>query len=177
MGRARVDQGGLVVKPAGVSRFRRFCGGAAARRLFMLGLSSADRLGGDQGAAAAGREPGGYRCRDAGLSLGRAPVDGDGPNCERVFRRGDACDRRLGGGTMVIRTTRRDFLTGAATAVALSPKLSLGQTRLRIVVIGGGFGGATCARALRRAGPQFAVKLVEPNPTFTPCPLSHPAIP
>ena len=65
----------------------------------MLGLSSADRLGGDQGAAAARAEPGGYRCRDAGLPLGRAPVDGDGPNCERVFRRRDPGDRRLGGGT------------------------------------------------------------------------------
>jgi len=77
---------------------------------------------------------------------------------------------------MVIRTTRRHFLTGAATAVALSPKLSLGQARLRIVVIGGGFGGATCARALRRADPQFEVKLVEPNPTFTACPFSNAVI-
>ncbi|HEX9534067.1 MAG TPA: FCSD flavin-binding domain-containing protein [Stellaceae bacterium] len=77
---------------------------------------------------------------------------------------------------MVIRTTRRDFLTGAATAVALSPRLSLGQARLRIVVIGGGFGGTTCARALRRADPQFEVKLVEPNPTFTACPFSNAVI-
>src|SRR5260370_1930966 len=173
MGAGRVDQGCLVANAAGVSRFRRFCGGAAARRLFMLGLSSADRLGGNQGAAAAGAELGGERCRDAGRSLGRAPVDGDGPNCERVFRRGNPCDRRLGGGTMVIRTTRRDFLTGAATAVALSPRLSLGQARLRIVVIGGGFGRATCARALRRADPHFEVKLVGPNPTFPACPLSN----
>ena len=154
----------------------RCCGRAAAGRDFMLGLSSADRLGGDQGAAAAGAEPGGYRCRDAGLSLGRAPVDSDGPNSERVFRRGDPGDRRLGGGTTVIRTSRRAFLTGAATAVALSPKLSLGQARPRIVVIGGGFGGATCARALRRADPQFEVTLVEPNPTFTACPFSNAVI-
>src|SRR5260370_41988914 len=148
MGRARVDEGRLGGKAAGVSRFRRFWGGAAARRLFMLGLSSADRLGGNQGAAAAGPEPGGYRCRDAGLSLGRAPVDGDGPNCERVFRRGNPSDRRLGGGTVVIRTTRRHFLTGAATAAALSPKLPLGQARLRIAVIGAGFGAAARAAAL-----------------------------
>ena len=77
---------------------------------------------------------------------------------------------------MAIRTTRRDFLTGAATAAALSPKLSLGQARLRIVVIGGGFCGAACARALRRADPQFEITLVEPNPTFTACPFTNAVI-
>ena len=76
----------------------------------------------------------------------------------------------------MIRTTRRAFLTGAATAVAFSPKLSLGQARPRIVIIGGGFGGATCARALRRADPQFEVTLVEANPTFTACPFSNAVI-
>ncbi len=76
----------------------------------------------------------------------------------------------------MIRTTRRAFLTGTASAVALSPKLSLSQARPRIVVIGGGFGGATCARALRRADPQFEVTLVEPNPTFTACPFSNAVI-
>jgi NADPH-dependent 2,4-dienoyl-CoA reductase/sulfur reductase-like enzyme len=76
----------------------------------------------------------------------------------------------------VISTTRRTLLTGAAAALALSPKLSLGQARPRIVIIGGGFGGATCARALRRADPQFQVTLVEPNPTFTACPFSNTVI-
>ena len=76
----------------------------------------------------------------------------------------------------MIRTTRRAFLIGAATAVAFSPKLSLSQARPRIVIIGGGFGGATCARALRRADPQFEVTLVEPNPTFTACPFSNAVI-
>ncbi len=76
----------------------------------------------------------------------------------------------------MIRTTRRAFLKGAAAAAALSPKLSLGQARPRIVIIGGGFGGATCARALRRADPQFEVTLVEPNPTFTACPFSNAVI-
>ncbi len=76
----------------------------------------------------------------------------------------------------MIRTTRRAFLTGAATAVALSPKLSRGQARLCIIIIGGGFGGATCARTLRRADPQFEVTLVEPNPTFAACPFSNAVI-
>jgi NADPH-dependent 2,4-dienoyl-CoA reductase/sulfur reductase-like enzyme len=76
----------------------------------------------------------------------------------------------------VISTTRRALLTGAAAALALSPKLSPGQASPHVIVIGGGFGGAACARALRRADPQFQVTLVEPNPTFTACPFSNSVI-
>src|SRR5206468_10256441 len=43
----------------------------------------------------------------------------------------------------------------------------------RVVVVGGGFAGASCARALRQADPRIAVTLVEPSPTFTACPLSN----
>jgi NADPH-dependent 2,4-dienoyl-CoA reductase/sulfur reductase-like enzyme len=42
------------------------------------------------------------------------------------------------------------------------------------VVIGGGFGGATCARELKRRG--TAVTLVEPNATYTACPYSNAVI-
>jgi NADPH-dependent 2,4-dienoyl-CoA reductase/sulfur reductase-like enzyme len=40
-------------------------------------------------------------------------------------------------------------------------------------VIGGGFGGASCARELRRIDPKLQVTLVEPNKTFTACPFSN----
>ncbi len=40
-------------------------------------------------------------------------------------------------------------------------------------MVGGGFAGATCARALKRARAALAVTLVEPNPTFTACPFSN----
>ena len=46
----------------------------------------------------------------------------------------------------------------------------------RVVVVGGGFGGAACARALKRANPRMAVTLVETNRTFTACPMSNAAI-
>jgi NADPH-dependent 2,4-dienoyl-CoA reductase/sulfur reductase-like enzyme len=72
--------------------------------------------------------------------------------------------------------TRRSFLSGGAAAVALLPRPSLAQARPRIVILGGGFGGATCARTLRRTDPQFEVILVEPNPTFTACPFSNAVI-
>ncbi|HEY7663368.1 MAG TPA: FCSD flavin-binding domain-containing protein [Xanthobacteraceae bacterium] len=43
----------------------------------------------------------------------------------------------------------------------------------RVVVIGGGFGGATCARFIKRVDPRIAVTLVEADPIFTACPLSN----
>jgi NADPH-dependent 2,4-dienoyl-CoA reductase/sulfur reductase-like enzyme len=47
------------------------------------------------------------------------------------------------------------------------------QAKPRVLVIGGGFAGAACARALHRADPQCDVTLVESNPTFTACPFSN----
>ncbi len=43
-------------------------------------------------------------------------------------------------------------------------------------MIGGGFGGASCARALKRLDQKLAVTLVEPNRTFTACPFSNEVI-
>lgn len=74
----------------------------------------------------------------------------------------------------MISTTRRAFLSGAAAA--LLPRPSLAQSKPRVVVVGGGFAGATCARALRRADPRLEVTLVEPNPIFTACPFSNAVI-
>ena len=45
-----------------------------------------------------------------------------------------------------------------------------------LMVLGGGFAGATCARMLRRADPLFDVALVEANPIFTACPFSNAVI-
>ena len=44
------------------------------------------------------------------------------------------------------------------------------------MVIGGGFGGASCARALRKADPHIAVTLVEANATYTALPHSNAVI-
>jgi NADPH-dependent 2,4-dienoyl-CoA reductase/sulfur reductase-like enzyme len=46
----------------------------------------------------------------------------------------------------------------------------------RVVVVGGGFAGATCARTLKRLDPRIAVTLVEASQTFTACPLSNEVI-
>jgi sulfide dehydrogenase [flavocytochrome c] flavoprotein subunit len=77
------------------------------------------------------------------------------------------------------RTTRRDFLKRAAFAACaplpLRPALAQGSAG-RVVVIGGGFAGATCARTLKRLDPRLAVTLVEQNATFTACPFSNAVI-
>jgi NADPH-dependent 2,4-dienoyl-CoA reductase/sulfur reductase-like enzyme len=68
---------------------------------------------------------------------------------------------------------RRTLLKSAtaAGAAALLPAPSTAQAAARVVVIGGGFAGATCARELKRSG--IAVTLVEPNTTYIACPLSN----
>ena len=43
----------------------------------------------------------------------------------------------------------------------------------RVVVIGGGFGGATAAKYIRKWSPDIDVALVEPNHQFVSCPLSN----
>jgi sulfide dehydrogenase [flavocytochrome c] flavoprotein chain len=77
-----------------------------------------------------------------------------------------------------MKATRRDFLKlGLAASTALVPVPALAQgAGPRAVVVGGGFAGATCARALRHADSRIAVTLVEANPTFTACPFSNAVI-
>ncbi len=48
---------------------------------------------------------------------------------------------------------------------------ALAQGSARVVVVGGGFAGATAARELARAG--LSVALVEPEATYTACPMSN----
>ncbi len=74
--------------------------------------------------------------------------------------------------------TRRNVVRGitATTASFAFPCPSSAQAAARIVVIGGGFGGAACARALRRIDAKFQVTLVEPNKIFTACPFSNEVI-
>lgn len=67
---------------------------------------------------------------------------------------------------------RRTVLAGLAATLS-RPALAQG-TRGRVVVIGGGFGGATAARVLHRAG--LAVTLVEPAEIYWACPFSNEVI-
>lgn len=66
--------------------------------------------------------------------------------------------------------TRRSALGGFAAVTLFAPAV-LAQAKPRIIVIGGGYGGATCARDLHRFG--MAVTLIEENAVYTSCPFSN----
>jgi sulfide dehydrogenase [flavocytochrome c] flavoprotein chain len=59
----------------------------------------------------------------------------------------------------------------AASLATAKARPALTQGRARMVVVGGGFGGATAARELARAG--FDVTLLDPDPTYWACPMSN----
>ena len=72
--------------------------------------------------------------------------------------------------------SRRRLLGGGLGAVALAGCASVapqGPPIGRVVVVGGGFGGATAARYLKLWGGNIDVTLVERNPAFISCPISN----
>jgi NADPH-dependent 2,4-dienoyl-CoA reductase/sulfur reductase-like enzyme len=74
---------------------------------------------------------------------------------------------------------RRDFLkavmaAGAATAAGGCATAPSGPAAGSVVVVGGGYGGATAAKYIRMwSGGRVEVTLVEPNEAFVSCPLSN----
>jgi len=69
---------------------------------------------------------------------------------------------------------RRDFLKLGAAASALSAAGCAGTGgKARVVVVGGGFGGATAAKYLRLWDPSIEVVMVERESAFTSCPISN----
>lgn len=74
--------------------------------------------------------------------------------------------------------TRRHFIKVAGAASAASILVGGGcarrtDARPRVVVVGGGFGGATCAKYLRRYDDNLDVTLVEPAKQYVTCPGSN----
>ncbi len=71
---------------------------------------------------------------------------------------------------------RRSFLkySGASLAATLAPQLAFAMAgKPHVVVVGAGFGGATCAKYLRMWDPNIQVTLIEPNAQFYSCPMSN----
>ena len=79
------------------------------------------------------------------------------------------------------RVTRREFLATSGTGLGLlaagcAPALKgdfAPKTGRRVVVIGGGWGGATAAKYVRLADPSVEVVLLEPGRRFVSCPFSN----
>lgn len=63
-------------------------------------------------------------------------------------------------------------LAGSALLMSGAP-LMAAAPKARVVVIGGGFGGATVARYLKKLDPSISVTLVEPKTVFHTCPMSN----
>mgnify|MGYP001146781717 CR=1 FL=1 len=64
-------------------------------------------------------------------------------------------------------------LTGCDTAPVKSSATTPAKAAPRVVVVGGGFGGATCAKYLRLYEPDLNVTLVEQNASYVTCPGSN----
>ena len=75
---------------------------------------------------------------------------------------------------------RRDFLklAGAAAGVAVSgfPAIVRAGEKARVIVIGGGYGGAICAKYLKMADPGIKVTLIEKESHYVSCPMSNEVI-
>jgi sulfide dehydrogenase [flavocytochrome c] flavoprotein subunit len=71
------------------------------------------------------------------------------------------------------RFSRREFLASTAATASLIAAPAIAQAAPRALVVGGGFAGASAARALKKADPRIAVTLVETSRTFTACPFSN----
>ncbi|MGE3538937.1 MAG: FCSD flavin-binding domain-containing protein [Candidatus Tectimicrobiota bacterium] len=71
--------------------------------------------------------------------------------------------------------TRRHILglLGGCLLSVGTARRTWGQAAARLVVVGGGFAGATCAKYLRLADSTLQVTLLAPQPTFISCPFSN----
>ena len=79
--------------------------------------------------------------------------------------------------------TRRKFIQTVAGLSALSALpwpigalAKAGRPKAKVVIIGGGYGGATCAKYIKRMAPGIDVTLVELNKKYVTCPFSNTVI-
>ena len=70
---------------------------------------------------------------------------------------------------------RRDFLgfAAAGSLAGLAGCAANAPSKARVVVVGGGFGGATAAKYIRMWDPSIDVVLIERDPSFISCPISN----
>jgi sulfide dehydrogenase [flavocytochrome c] flavoprotein chain len=68
---------------------------------------------------------------------------------------------------------RREFLKLAGAVSLTGCATSATPSKARVVVIGGGYGGATAAKYIRKWDPSIDVVLVEREATFVSCPISN----
>ena len=67
----------------------------------------------------------------------------------------------------------RRALIGGLALLPGAPALLRAASNARVTIVGGGFGGASLARALKAKAPDVAVTLIERDEVFHTCPLSN----
>lgn len=81
-----------------------------------------------------------------------------------------------------LNVNRRQFLAGsvALAATNLIPDVSLAKEEAakstksaKVVIVGGGYGGVSTARQLRKLLPDISITLIDKNPFFVSCPMSN----
>jgi NADPH-dependent 2,4-dienoyl-CoA reductase/sulfur reductase-like enzyme len=70
---------------------------------------------------------------------------------------------------------RRQFNAGSAALLLTlaTPALARAQGAPKVVIVGGGFGGASIARYLARSGEKLDITLVEKETSYATCPMSN----
>lgn len=76
---------------------------------------------------------------------------------------------------------RRQFLSLTALAAASfagrpAQRRSSGTSKGRVIVVGGGFAGSSCALELRRIDPAIDVAIIDPDARYVTCPMSNEVI-
>jgi sulfide dehydrogenase [flavocytochrome c] flavoprotein subunit len=62
---------------------------------------------------------------------------------------------------------------GASSAIGWPFDSQAGKAKGKVVIVGGGFGGASCAKYLKKLAPGIEVTLVERNEEYLTCPFSN----
>ena len=68
---------------------------------------------------------------------------------------------------------RRHVLAAMAASVLLPGRTLAAEPNSRLVVVGGGFAGATLARSVKRLSPEITVVLIEARERYVSCPMSN----
>ena len=77
--------------------------------------------------------------------------------------------------------SRRQFLVGGFSAgllaitspIASAQVMTSKSAKAKVVVVGGGYGGVTLAKYLKKENPELSVTLIEERPFFMSCPMSN----
>jgi len=69
--------------------------------------------------------------------------------------------------------SRRELGFGLSALMLANTLPANATAKARIIIIGGGFGGATAAQTLRQLSPNLQITLIEPKQSFWACPMSN----